>query len=88
MVEPDEIALKILGAIASDGDRLACFIDLTGLHADRIRQAAQHKDFWVALYDHIASDERLLIEIASEIGEKPEAIMAARHRLSPVEFDM
>jgi len=86
MVEPDDTALKILQALASDPERLGRFIDITGLRADTIRNAAEKPEFWVALYDYIASDERLLLEIAGEIGETPEALMAAHRRLSPPQF--
>lgn len=85
MVEPDDIALKILNALAGDPERLGRFIDITGLRADMIRQASLTPEFWIALYDYVASDEPLLLEIAAEIGETPEAVMAARRRLSPRE---
>ncbi|MEN3930738.1 DUF3572 domain-containing protein [Microvirga sp. W0021] len=85
MVEPDDIALKILNALAIDPERLGRFIDMTGLRADTIREATRRKEFWIALYDYIASDEPLLLAIAAEIGEKPESIIAAQQRLSPPE---
>lgn len=86
MNEPDAIALKILGSIAADPERLGRFLDLTGLRADTIREASQRKEFWVALYDHVAGYEPLLMEIAAEIGETPEAIIKARNRLQPPDF--
>lgn len=86
MTEPDAIGVEILNRLASDPDRLGRFIDLTGLRADTLRDVAGQPEFWVALFDYIVSDEPLLLEIAREIDETPERIVAAQRRLSPPSF--
>lgn len=85
MREPNDLDLKILTALATNPERLGRFIDLTGLQINTIREASLKPEFWRAVYDHVAADEPLLLEISSEIGETPEMIMQAWKRLSPPE---
>lgn len=86
MTEPDAMGVEILNRLAADPERLGRFIDLTGLRADTLRDVAGTPEFWVALFEYVVSDEPLLLEIAREINETPERIVAVQRRLSPPGF--
>ncbi len=85
MREPDDLDLKILTALATNPERLGRFIDLTGIQINTIREASLKPEFWLAIYEYVAADEPLLLEISSEINETPEIIMQAWKRLLPPE---
>jgi hypothetical protein len=85
--EAESLALRTLTYIASDGDRLARFLGMTGLNPETIRQSAASPAFFAAVLDHVAADERLLIDLSGFLGVKPEHIMEAHRTLSPQEFD-
>lgn len=72
------IAIRALGVIVADGDRLERFLALTGLDPAGIRQAAGDPHFLESVLDHVCADEALLVEIAREIAVKPEAFAQAR----------
>jgi hypothetical protein len=78
----DELAGEALAFLASDPERLARFMDMTGLTPGTIRAAAASPGFAVAVLDHILSDESLVLAFSAEAGCKPEAVMAARNRLA------
>jgi len=86
MNEPEAIGVEILNRLASDPERLGRFIDMTGLRADTLRDIVNTPEFWAALFDYVVADEPLLIEIASEINETPDRIVAAQRKLSPPTF--
>ena len=81
--DPDDIALQVLNCLISSPERLSRFLALTGLDPSTIRSAAGQPGFFAAVLDHVASDERLLLEIADESGLAPQAIATARSVLSP-----
>jgi hypothetical protein len=81
----ENIAVKGLTLLVSDPERLARFLALTGLGPENIRAAAGSPEFLLAVLDHIAHDEELLVELAREIGLRPETIVEARRLLAPPE---
>lgn len=81
--ESETLALRILGRLVADETRLSRFLALSGLEPGSIRKAATEPGFLVGVLDHVMSDESLLLEIAGDLGERPERIAEARHRLSP-----
>ena len=81
--DPEAVALAILGRIVGEPERLERFFALSGLGPDTIRSAAGEPGFLAAVLDYAASDEALLVAVAAEEGLAPEAVMAARARLSP-----
>ncbi len=81
--ESEEIAIAVFGRIAADDERLGRFLDLTGLRPDGIREAAASPRFFEAVLEHVVSWEPLLIEIAGELGIRPERLAAAHARLAP-----
>lgn len=68
--------------LAQDRERLERFFALTGLDPATIRKAASEPGFLVAVLDHLMSDERLLMEFASDQGINPDMIPRARETLA------
>lgn len=85
--EAETVALGALSYLAADDDRLARFLDSTGLRPDTIRAAASSAGFLAAVLDYVAHDEPLLLGLAGFLQTRPESIMAARWTLSPSEFE-
>ena len=81
--QAEQIAVKALGLLASDPERLARFLALTGLGPETIRGAAASPGFLGAVLDYVAADEGLLMALVNEMDEKPETIMRARDILAP-----
>lgn len=81
------LAIRALGFIADDEDRLTRLIALTGLAADDLRQRATDPGFLGALLDFLLEDERMLMEFVARTGIRPEDPYAARRRFpgAPVE---
>ncbi len=88
-MDPDAaaaVAIDAFSFIAENDERLGRFLDRTGLTPDGIREAAASPGFLVAVLDHVAADETLLLDLARSLATRPERIMEARHTLSPSEF--
>ena len=85
--EAERVAVEALGYLTADEDRLWAFLGATGLDPSSIRQAARSRGFLVAVLDHVAQNDNLLIDLAAALHTKPERIMMARHVLSPEASD-
>ena len=85
--EAERIALEALGYLVADEDRLWAFLGATGLEPGTIRQAARTPGFLVAVLDHVAAHEGLLIELAATFAIKPVRLKEARHTLAPEPFE-
>ena len=81
--DPSDVALAVFDRLAADDERMSRFFAVTGLGPQTIREAARSPGFLSAILDHVCSDERLLVEIAGEIGLPPEGVAAAQARLAP-----
>jgi hypothetical protein len=81
--QAEQIAVTALGLLASDPERLARFLALTGLGPETIRGAAASPGFLGAVLDYVAADEGLLMALVNEMDAKPEVIMQARDILAP-----
>ena len=79
--EAEVIALKALGFLASDGDRMQRFMDLTGLAPDAVRVGAGDPAFLGGILDHLLADETLLLTFCEDHDVKPERIAAMRASL-------
>jgi hypothetical protein len=77
------IAIKALGFLASDPERLERFLNLTGLSPANVRAAAADPAFLAAVLDHVLADERTLLAFAAAEGLDPAQVGAARARLGP-----
>ena len=85
--EAEIIALKVLGFLAGEPERLQRFMDLSGLDVAAIRASAADPAFLGALLDHVLSDQTLLLIFAEENGLKPERIVQLRRKLPGAALD-
>ena len=81
--DAERTAVEALAYLSADEERLWAFLGATGLDPGSIREAARSRGFLVAVLDHVAENERLLIDLAASLGMRPEDVMAARGALSP-----
>ena len=77
----EAIAIKALGFLAGDDERLERFLALSGLAADELRAAAAAPGFLPGVLDHVLSDDRLILAFAAELGVDPAEIGRARAAL-------
>src|SRR5215470_5179092 len=77
----EALAVAALGFIAAEPERLGRFLALTGLGPQSIRDAAREPHFLAGVLDHIAGDERLLVDFAAEHDVDPNEVMRARAAL-------
>ena len=78
----ETLAIAVLGFLAAQEDRLFGFLDATGLDPAGLRDAAGSPDFLVAVLEHLASDEALLLTFAAGQQVDPGAVLRARARLA------
>ena len=76
------LAVRALGFIAADPDRLDRFLGLTGLGPHNLRTAAADPAFLSSVLDYLAADEALLVAFAADAGLEPEAVARAHLALS------
>ena len=77
------LAIKGLGFLAEDAERLDRFLVLSGLDMANLREAASQPSFLPAILDYFAADEPLLLAFATWAEQDPEIIAKAREILSP-----
>ena len=77
----ESLAIQALSFIAGEPERLGRFLAISGIGPEQIRAAAKEPLFLAGVLDHIASDERLLVSFATEIGIDPATIAKARKAL-------
>ena len=80
--QAEAIAIQALGFLAGNPQRLARFLQLSGLDPAGIRAAASDSAFLAGVLEHVTSDEALLVAFAAEAAIKPEDIARARAILS------
>jgi hypothetical protein len=83
----EDMAIKGLGFLAADDERLSRFLALSGLDPSHLRAAAASPGFLAGVMAHLASDEALLMRFAADIGAAPEEVGAACALLAGPEFD-
>lgn len=76
-----ELALRALVFLSRDDERTSRFLALTGLDAADLRSLLGDRGFHLAILDHIASDEAMLLEFAASESLPPEAVGQARRAL-------
>lgn len=79
--EGAELAVRALAFLAQDMEQVERFLSLTGVDPADIRRLAGQRDFQLAVLDHLAGDETLLLAFAAAAGVAPEAIGRARFAL-------
>jgi Protein of unknown function (DUF3572) len=77
----ETIGLQALGFLASDDNRIAKFLSLTGIDPSDLIAQAKSPNMLLAVLEHLGQDESLLLVFASENGLAPEAIGEAIQRL-------
>jgi len=81
-VDAEALALQALGFLASEPERLEPFLASTGLGPGTLRAAAAQPGFLLAVLDHIAAADSLLLEFAANAGIDPQLVVTARDRLA------
>jgi hypothetical protein len=76
--DAEALAIAAFSFIAAEPERLAGFLEITGLTAETVRAAAGSPGFLPAVLDHLIGNEALLVEFAAEHGADPAAVSAAR----------
>jgi hypothetical protein len=75
------IAIEALSFLATDPERIARFLALTGLTPQTLRAAAATPGFLGAVMEHVTADSSLLLTFAANAGRDPEEIARAREIL-------
>jgi len=79
--DPVSLALQALAATLSDERRARRFLDVTGIGTDELRARAGDPALLAAALGFLEAHEPDLVAVASEVGAKPEALVAAREAL-------
>ena len=74
-------ALKALGFLASEPERLQRFMDLSGLSVEAIRAGAADAAFLGGVLDHLLGDQTLLLLFAESEGLSPDLLQKLRTAL-------
>jgi hypothetical protein len=84
MTVPDAetLALRALGFLAAEPERLEHFLAITGLGPANLRAAAREPDFLAAVLEHLCGTESLLLEFSENLSVNPESVARARVILS------
>lgn len=77
----EALALRALGFLAEDMERIGRFLGLTGVEPGDLRSLAQDAQFLLAVLDHLAADEALLLGFARLADLEPAEVMTARRAL-------
>jgi hypothetical protein len=81
--EAEDIAIRGLGFLASDPERLGLFLAATGLGPENLRAAAGEPTFLASVMAHLAADDSLLAAAAGTIGLPVERVALANLALNP-----
>jgi hypothetical protein len=83
----EAMAIAALSFLASDPEKLGVFLALSGIGPESIREAAGEPLFLAGVLDHVASNERLLLDFAEHHGVDPFAVTRARAALAGPQQD-
>ncbi len=75
------VAIHALAFLAQDEERVERFLRLTGVNPDDVRARLNEAAFQLAVLDHLAEDERLLLAFAHAQSLSPAEIDNARRAL-------
>ncbi len=85
--EAETIALKALGFLASEPDRLMQFLADTGISLDTLHAQAEAVETQIAVLDYLLSTESELLTFTANAGLEPNRVTAALALLSGVGND-
>ena len=78
-----ELAVRALGFLAADSERLGNFLAQSGIAPAQIRTAAREPHFLAGVLDHVLADEGgLLLPFAAAEGIRPEDVAHAYQTLA------
>jgi hypothetical protein len=75
--QAEMIAIRALGSLASDPERLGRFLAVTGLGPENLRAAASDSAFLASVLDYVVADESLLVSLAGNLGLPPDSFARA-----------
>jgi len=81
------LALRALGYLAADRERILRFVALTGVDPGDMRRMASRPDFLLAVLDHLAANEAALLDFCADVATAPEDVAAARAALGGGDMD-
>jgi hypothetical protein len=81
MAAAGDIALKFIGFLVSDEDRLTRFCSATGMGESDLKRGLADPTMQGFLLDYALSDESLLLAFAADHDLKPESVVRARQHL-------
>jgi hypothetical protein len=77
----EALAIAALSFLAEDPEKLGVFLALSGIGPESLRAAAGEPHFLAGVLDHVASNEKLLLDFAEHQGIDPFDVTRARHSL-------
>lgn len=80
--DPQEIAIAILGWLASEPDILSRFLGLSGIQPNDMRSLMADKGFQAGLIDFVMNHEPDLMAFCAASEKTPEDVTHAWHQLS------
>ncbi len=78
----EALAIQALNFLATDPERHARYLALSGLEAQSIRAAAAESGFLAGVLAHLGEDESMLVAFAAEAGVTPADVDRARRTLA------
>lgn len=81
LVSCEEFVILAVAFLSSEETRLSRFLSLTGLNPADVPQLLSQKEFQIAILDHFAADEALLLCFAEAQNIPPGFINEARRVL-------
>ena len=85
LVSCEELVILAVAFLASEESRLSRFLSLTGLDPADVPQRLSQKEFQLAILDHLAGDEALLLSFAETQNVPPQTINDRRRRLEDLD---
>jgi hypothetical protein len=75
------VAIQALTFLAGEPERLAGFLNTTGLNPEEIRAASAQPGFLLGVLDYVGCDDRLVAEFAAATGCNPGDVARAYEAL-------
>ena len=80
--DAETIGVEALSFLASNPEVLQRFLDVTGMEAGQLREAASKPSFFVGLLDFILAHEPTVLDFAAAAALDPTEIGMAREKLA------
>ena len=75
------LALKAMGWMAADEDRIGAFLAASGCSPDELRTRMAEPEFLGFVLDHLLGDDEAVVAFAADAGVAPEEVAMARRAL-------